>query len=298
MKLGVLPRFHESVITDADWIQRFGALCEEVGVESVWAVEHVLVAEDYEPRYSYSPTGRMPGAPGTVMPDPLEWLTYLAAVTSSVRLGTAVVVIPLHPPVVLAKRVATLDALSGGRAILGVGVGWQIEEYRAVGVPYEERGARADDAIAALRACWSPDPVSFRGPFTEIPLASVLPKPAQGGALPIVIGGSTRVAARRAGRLGDGFFPYVCGPDEYADRVEVIRTTALEHGRDPDAIELTVWPGSYRHGSAFDLDLAKRYAELGVTRMVVAAHEAAGPSFDDLRRFLTDYREQILDQLV
>lgn len=294
MKLGVLPRFHASAITDPAWVERFAAVCEEVGVESVWAVEHVLVAEDYEPRYSYSPDGRMPGAPGTVMPDPLEWLAFFAACSETVRCATGVVVLPLHAPLVLAKRVATLDALSGGRVTLGVGLGWQVEEYRAVGVPYDERGARADEAIAALRACWGPDPVSFTGPFTAIPPASVLPKPVQGDALPIVIGGSTDFAARRAGRAGDGFFPYVCGPEEYAARVEVIRTTAREHGRDPDAIELTVWPGSYRYGSAFDLDLARAYAELGVTRFVVAAQEAPGDGFDDLRRFLSDYREQVL----
>ena len=297
MKLGVLPRFHQSSITDPAWIHGFAAVCEDVGVESVWAVEHVLVAEDYEPRYSYSADGRMPGAPGTVMPDPLEWLAYLAACTSTVRLATGVIVLPLHPPLVLAKRVATLDALSGGRVTLGVGVGWQIEEYRAVGVPYEERGARADEAIGALRACWGPDPVAFTGPFTTVPPASVLPKPVQGNSLPVVIGGSSPAAARRAGRLGDGFFPYVCGPDDYSERVEEIRRTAVEHGRDPDAIELTVWPGSYRYGSAFDFDLAKRYADLGVTRFVVAAQEAPGDSFDDLRRFLADYQDQVLSCL-
>jgi len=297
VKLGVLPRFHESAITDPAWVAGFAAVCEEAGVESVWAVEHVLVARDYEPRYSYSADGRMPGAPGTVMPDPLEWLAYFAAASETVRCATGVVVLPLHAPLVLAKRVATLDALSDGRVTLGVGLGWQIEEYRAVGVPYEERGARADDAIGALRACWAPDPVSYAGRFTTIPPASVLPKPVQGAAVPIVIGGSTEFAARRAGRLGDGFFPYVCGPEEYAARVDTIRATARDHGRDPDAIELTVWPGSYRYGSAFDLDLARAYADLGVTRFVVSAQEAPGDSFDDLRRFLGDYREQVLDRL-
>ena len=297
MKLGVLPRFHESVITDADWVRAFGALCEEVGVESVWSVEHLLVAVDYEPRYSYSADGRMPGAPGTVMPDPLEWLAYFAACTSTVKLGTSVVVIPLHAPLVLAKRVATLDALSGGRVIFGVGLGWQVEEYQGVGVPYEERGARADEAIEVFRALWADDPVSFTGPFTRVAPSSVLPKPAQGAGLPVVVGGSTPAAARRAGRLGDGFFPYVISPEDFAARIEEIRATAVEHGRDPDAIELTVWQGSYKPGGAFDLDLAKQYADLGVTRFVVSAQEGGGTTFDDARRFLNDYREQILDRL-
>jgi len=198
---------------------------------------------------------------------------------------------------VLAKRVATLDALSGGRVLFGVGVGWQVEEYQGVGVPYEERGPRADEAIEICRALWADDPVSFAGPFTRIPPSSVLPKPVQGASLPIVVGGSTRAAARRAGRLGDGFFPYVISPEDFAARIEEIRTTAVEHRRDPDAIELTVWQGSYKPGSAFDLDLAKQYAELGVTRFVVSVQEAGGTSFDDTRRFLSDYREQILDRL-
>jgi probable F420-dependent oxidoreductase len=297
MKLAVLPRFHESVITDATWVRDFAALCEDLGVESVWAVEHVLVAENYEPRYSYSPSGQMPATPGTVMPDPLDWLAYFAACTSTVNLGTGVVVIPLHAPLVLAKRVATLDSLSGGRVILGVGLGWQIEEYAAVGVPYEERGARADECIDALRALWADDPVSFTGPFTRIPPSSVLPKPVRGAQLPVVVGGSTRAAARRAGQRGDGFFPYVISPADFADRIDVIQRTAREHGRDPDAIELTVWPGSFKPGGAFDLDLAKQYADLGVSRFLVSVQEAGSNAFDDVRTFLGDYREQILDRL-
>ena len=115
VSLGVLPHMHESVVTDARWITQFAQAMDEEGVESIWTVEHVVVANNYEPRYSYSESGRMPGAPGVVMPDPLEMLAFMASVTERVRLGTGVVVLPLHPPAVMAKRVATLDALSGGR---------------------------------------------------------------------------------------------------------------------------------------------------------------------------------------
>ena len=125
-------------------------------MESIWTVEHVVVANNYEPRYSYSESGRMPGAPGVVMPDPLEMLAFMASVTERVRLGTGVVVLPLHPPAVMAKRVATLDALSGGRVILGVGSGWQIEEYTACGVPYEGRGDRLDECIVPCGSCGPP----------------------------------------------------------------------------------------------------------------------------------------------
>ena len=184
MKLGVLPRFTRDHIVDPDWVLGFGAVCEEAGVESVWAVEHVVVAQEYEPRYPYSASGRMPGNPETVMPDPLEWLAFLAAGTSTVRLGTSVVVLTLHSPAVVAKRVATMDALSRGRMMLGVGIGWQVEEYAAVGVPYSERGARLDEYIDALRALWRDEYASFDGRFVRFDRVSSLPKPVQPGGVP------------------------------------------------------------------------------------------------------------------
>jgi alkanesulfonate monooxygenase SsuD/methylene tetrahydromethanopterin reductase-like flavin-dependent oxidoreductase (luciferase family) len=119
LTLGVLPVFKAGYIDDPGWTRSFVEMLEVEGVESVWAVEHVVVAEDYEPRYSYSASGRMGGAPDTVMPDPLEWLSFVAACTEGLRLGTAVVVLPLHPPAVMAKRAATLDRMSNGRFLLG-----------------------------------------------------------------------------------------------------------------------------------------------------------------------------------
>ncbi|HZP27511.1 MAG TPA: LLM class F420-dependent oxidoreductase [Acidimicrobiia bacterium] len=297
MKLGVLPRFTRDVIVDPGWVTGFGALCEEMGVESVWGVEHVLVAQDYEPRYPYSADGRMPGNPETVMPDPLEWLAFFAASSETVRLGTSVLVLTLHSPVVIAKRVATLDALSRGRMMLGVGIGWQVEEFAAVGVPYTQRGPRLDEYIDALRALWCEEFASFDGRFVRFDRVSSLPKPAHPGGVPIVIGGSSEAAARRAGTRGDGFFPYVVSPDDFAARVADVRAAAVAAGRDPGAVELTVWPTSWRPGAALDVDLARRYADGGADRLVVSAQEAGGPALDDLRRFLGDYRERVLDRL-
>jgi probable F420-dependent oxidoreductase len=297
VKLGVLPRFTRDSIVDPEWVTGFGAVCEEMGVESVWAVEHVIVAEDYEPRYPYSADGRMPGNPETVMPDPLEWLAYLAASTSTVRLGTSVLVLTLHSPVVVAKRVATIDALSGGRMELGVGIGWQVEEYAAVGVPYSQRGPRLDEYIDALRVLWRDDHASYDGRFVSFERVASLPKPVQAGGVPIVVGGSSEAAARRAGRHGDGFFPYVISPDDFAARAADVRAAAVEAGRDPGVVELSVWPTSWKPGAALDLDLARSYAEAGASRLVVSAQEAGGRSLDELRRFLGDYRDQVLDRL-
>ena len=179
MKLGIMPAFDRNTITDPDWVVAFLELAEEGGCDSVWAVEHVIVAEDYEPLYPYSPDGSMPGPPDTAMPDPLEWLSFAAAVTKTLLLGTSVVVASQHSAAILAKRVATLDGLSKGRVRLGVGLGWQKEEYAAIGVPYERRGARLDECIEAMRALWQDGPASYDGDFVAFSKVHSVPKPVQ-----------------------------------------------------------------------------------------------------------------------
>lgn len=299
MKFGILPAFVRGKITDPDWCAEFLEIIEAEGCESVWTVEHVIVAEEYEPLYPYSEDGRMPGGAeqGTVMPDPLEWLSFAAGLTHNLLLGTSVVVASQHSAAILAKRVATLDALSGGRVRLGVGLGWQKEEYAAIGVPYSDRGRRLDECIEAMRALWAPGPATYRGKYVSFDRVHCDTKPAQEAGVPILIGGSSEAAARRAGRLGDGFFPYVISPDDLALRVRDIEVAADEIGRDARAIGVTVWPGSYQYGCALDLDMAKRYVDAGVTRLVISAQEAAGPELDDIRRFVADYRDQIAAKL-
>ena len=299
IKLGVMPAFKAGVITDPRWCHEFAEMVEAEGVESIWTVEHVVVAKDYEPRYSYSESGRMPGAPGsgTVMPDPLETLAFFAACTERVRLGTAVLVLTLHQPAVVAKRVATIDNLSGGRVSLGVGSGWQIEEYRACGVPYEGRGRRLDEAIVALRELWQPGYRTHQGEFFEFVDCESLPGPVQSGGPPIIIGGSTEIAARRAGRLGDGFYPYVISPEDLAKRIETIHRTAREHGRDPDAIEITVWPGSWKPGSTLDLDVVRRFTEVGAHRMTMSAQESGATEVAQIRDLVRRVQDEIISKL-
>jgi probable F420-dependent oxidoreductase len=292
-----MPAFKAGVITDRRWLHEFAEMIEAEGVESVWTVEHVVVAKDYEPRYSYSASGRMPGAPGTVMPDPLELLAFFASCTERVRLGTAVLVLTLHQPAVVAKRVATIDQISGGRVNLGVGSGWQIEEYRACGVPYEGRGQRLDEAIVALRELWQPGYRTHRGPCFEFVDCESLPQPAQPGGPPIVIGGSTEIAARRAGRLGDGFYPYVISPEDLAKRIETIRATARLHGRDPDAVEITVWPGSWKPGSTLDLATVRRFTEVGAHRLNMSAQESGATDVNEIRDLVRRVQDEIISNL-
>ncbi len=239
---------------------------EAGGVESLWTVEHTIVPAGYQSTYPYSPTGRMPGPEDSDIPDPLIWLTYVAASTSTIRLGTGILILPQRNPIVLAKEVATLDRLSGGRVELGIGVGWLEEEFDAIGVSFADRGKRTDDYVAALRALWTQDEATHHGTHSSFDKAISRPRPTQ-SSVPIVVGGPSKAAARRAGRLGDGFFPGRGSHEDLKALIDVMRATAVEHGRDPDAIEITAG-GNGALGSGA-LDEVKALGDLGVSRVII-----------------------------
>ncbi len=257
---------------------------EAAGFESLWTVEHVIYPEGYESTYPYDSSGRMVMDASTPLPDPLLWLAFVAAATEHLRLATGILILPQRNPVVLAKEVATLDHLSGGRVELGIGVGWLEEEFDALGVPYERRGARTDDYIAAMRALWDGDHATHHGEFASFDDISCNPKPVN-GRVPIHIGGHTRVAAERAGRLGDGFFP---ARGDIGELVDIVRQTAAAAGRDPSAIEV-----SYGNAEALGdgaVDAVAELAELGVDRVIV-------PSFvflRDTKASLAAYGERVI----
>jgi probable F420-dependent oxidoreductase len=240
---------------------------EAAGFESLWTVEHVVVPARYESRYPYSPTGKMgSGLEDFPLPDPLIWLAYVASATRTIKLGTAILILPQRNPVVTAKAVATLDYLAGGdRVLLGVGVGWLAEEFATLGVPFEDRGARTDEYVAAMRALWSQERASFRGRFVSFDEVFCRPRPA-GGRIPIVVGGDTPAAARRAGRLGDGYFPARGAPVALFDEM---RRAAEAAGRDPADVELTV-------SAPAEPAEIEALARLGVTRVAVPVSSGAG----------------------
>ncbi len=239
---------------------------EEAGFESAWTVEHTVVPAGYQSAYPYSADGKMAGgAEDFPLPDPLIWLAYVAAATWRIRLATGILILPQHNPVITAKQVATLDHLSDGRVMLGIGVGWLREEFDAIGAPFDDRGRRTDEYIGAMRALWTEDRPSFHGEFVNFEAAYCRPKPPN-GPVPVIVGGHSRAAARRAGRLGDGFFPARGAP---ADLIALARQTALEHDRDPDALEITA-------SLPDDLDMLGEYAAVGVRRVLVPVSPISG----------------------
>ncbi len=239
---------------------------EEAGFESAWTIEHTVVPADYASPYPYSPDGKMAGGVDDLpLPDPLMWMAFVAGTTSRIRLGTAILILPQHNPVITAKQVATLDHLSGGRIELGIGVGWMREEFDAIGASFDDRGPRTDEYVAAMRELWTAERPTFHGRFVDFDAAYCRPQPAQ-GSVPIIIGGDSKVAARRAGRIGDGYFPARGAP---ADLFDLARRTAEAHGRDPDAIEFTA-------AVPDDLETIPALAALGVTRVAVPVSSVAG----------------------
>jgi probable F420-dependent oxidoreductase len=265
MKFGIVFA-NTGPFTDADAAIELARAAESSGFESLWTVEHTVVPAGYESTYPYDRSGRMPGSDDAPIPDPLVWLSFLASVTTTLQLATGILIQPQRNPVVLAKEVATLDHLSGGRVQLGVGVGWLEEEFDAIGVPFAERGRRTDDGIAAMRALWSQDQATYQGEFTSFTDCICRPRPVA-GSVPIHIGGHTEVAARRAGRIGDGFFPASGSHEKLAGLFALVRETAEAEGRDPAAVELTCGGnGVFGPGA---LDEVAALAGLGVDRVVV-----------------------------
>ena len=273
MLFGLLPPYRSGVTADPVWMTRFVRHAEACGFESVYTVEHVVVPGRYDEAYPYSDSGRMPLAVDCPIPDPLDLLAFLAARTERIRLGTGVMVVPHHHPLILAKRLATIDVLSGGRMLLGAGVGWMREELESTGVDFSRRGARLDETLEAMRALWALKPyapgagargASFHGEFFDFDDVWSEPRPVRPGGVPIHIGGHSEAAARRCGRLGDGFHPLGLDDDELVQRWELARRTAEEHGRDPEALELSVTVGL----GSVDPAAVERFAALGVHRIV------------------------------
>lgn len=279
--------FANLIFPDPERAELVAKTAEQVGFESMFCIEHVVVPTDYTSVYPYAPDGKLPGGPGIVLPDPLIWMTYAAAVTRTIRFMTGVMILPQRNPLVLAKEVATLDYLSKGRVELGIGVGWLREEFDALGVPFEGRGKRADEYIHAMRALWTSDDAAYSGSTVQFQGINSNPKPVH-GQVPIIVGGHSHAAARRAGRLGDGYFPAIGRQVDLPELFDVAKAAAVEHGRDPNT--LAFYAGC---PDIFGEDPTGAVAErqaMGVTKIAIPGAQFA----DDPVRQIEAFAERVL----
>ncbi|MEM9622725.1 MAG: LLM class F420-dependent oxidoreductase [Pseudomonadota bacterium] len=251
-----------------DGALQLATAAEQAGFESLWTGEHIVVPSNIASTYPYSRDGKMAGGGQIPMAEPFVWHAWVAAHTTTLRLATGVLVLPQRQPLLVAKQAATLAVLCDGRFSLGLGVGWLREEFDALGADFEDRAARHDEYVTAMRSLWANDAASFAGEHIAFEEVALCPRP-PGNTVPIVVGGHTPAAARRAGRVGDGFFPAKGTPEFVGQLFDLARSTAEASGRDPSALELSVYePGVLDPARAESL--IQQWAGVGASRIIVS----------------------------
>lgn len=280
MKVGLA--FASSIGIDGGAALEICQRAEAAGFESVWGGEHVLIPDAIASKYPYTEDGKIPAEPDTPIPDPLIWLAFAAAAAPTLRLGTCILIVPQRNPLVLAKELATLDQLSGGRVELGLGIGWMKEEFDALGVEWARRGARNDEYIAAMRALWEGPHAEFHGEFVDFDPVTCSPRPVN-GSIPVLVGGDTDAAINRAVRLADGYFPGEGDFERLSTLIGRLRSAAETADRDPNSIEINAMFGMQMTDPAAGVEQMR---ELGVGRIMVPAFFFAGPGgLDRLSEF-------------
>lgn len=264
MKLGLYGLIRGSGV-DPETVARRARSAERAGFESVWVGDHIALPPDRGGE--------------RLRLEVVTALSYVAGVTERIRLGFGVIVLPQRQPVLLAKQLATVDVLSGGRVLVGIGVGYVEPELQALGASLADRGARTDEYLAVLRALWTGQPVSFDGRFVSFPEVVQLPPPRQQPHPPIVVGGHSPAAMRRAVRAGHGWYGVYLGVDETADMLARLRevTAGVDRPAELGELEITVTPPG-----PVDLDTARQYADLGVHRLLIQSADVDGSDLDTL----------------
>ncbi|CAM2848166.1 LLM class F420-dependent oxidoreductase [Mycobacterium intermedium] len=245
-------------------IDAVASAADDIGFATLWAGEHVVMVDRPESRYPYSDDGVIAVPAQADWLDPMIALGFAAAASSRISIATGVLLLPEHSPVTVAKQAASLDRLSGGRLTLGVGVGWSREEFDALGVPFERRGARTAEYVDAMRVLWRDDVASFAGEFVNFDSIRVNPKPVRDRRIPVVVGGNSDAALRRVARWGDGWYGFnLDGVAEARDRLGALGRLCAESGRDRRELRVAVALVSPR------VDDVAALAELGVDELVL-----------------------------
>ena len=265
---------------------------DELGFESIWVPEHLVFPTKVTSQYPYNPEAGPP-LPTTPLFDPLIALTYVAAVTSRVQLGTGVYILPLRHPIITARAVASLDVLSQGRVLLGIGVGWLKEELEAVDSDFENRGPRTDEIVEVMRRLWTEPTVAHDGKFYSFPEVGFEPKPVR-SPVPILVGGETGPALRRAARIGDGWFGMGHTPDKVRDRVRHLQSLREDAGRGGEPLEITV-----QCAVPPTVENFRKYEDAGVDRVTLSARSFAtkGRTVESSVAGLEEFAGEVLSKL-
>jgi len=251
--------------TNPQWLRTAAITAERLGFATIWAPEHVVLVEEYTSRYPYSTGGELPGPANAAIADPFPILAFVAACTSKIRLATGICIVPEHNPVVLAKTVATVDRLSGGRCILGAGIGWLAEEFQALGIPFERRAQRTRECIEAMRKLWTQERSSYHGEFVNFTNAFSNPKPANARGVPVWFGGESGPALRRVAEYGDGWVGFKLSPDGAAAKIRRIEELLKTCGRKRSDVYLAVSP----YTDPIRPDDLKRYRDAGAEEVAL-----------------------------
>jgi probable F420-dependent oxidoreductase len=286
MKFGVMFA-NVGPFGQAEGLTHLAQTAERVGFESLWTVEHVVVPKGYQSPYPYAQNGKMPGPEESPIPDPLVWLSYAAAVTKKIRLATGILILPQRHPVYVAKEVATLDQLSGGRVLFGVGGGWNKPEMENHGTAYATRFAKLEEQLRALKTIWSEDEAEFHGAHVDFDPLWCWPKPVTRPHPPIYLGGETDHTLRRIVRLADGWLPRVRDPELVLSGIGRLRAFAREAGRAEDSIAITAFAPPPKK------DALTPFRDLGAERAILALPD--GNADDTLRRL--DRYAELLPEL-
>jgi len=271
----------------APYLHALAAGADWRGFHSLWAAEHAVLFDDYASRYPYAADGRIPIRADSGPLDPFDTLAFFAAASRSIRLGTGVCLVPQRNPVYTAKEVASVDWLSNGRVDFGVGVGWLAEEFQALGVPFERRGARCRAYLDVMKRLWSDAVSAYDGEFYTLPTCRQYPKPVQRPHPPIWFGGESAPALRRVADLGQGWFGFNLGPDAARERIAVLDRLLAARGRARGELEIAVSPPAR---APLDRDVLERYRDAGVGQVIVVLRavrrEALLGTLDTLARTL------------
>jgi len=263
MKIGTFSTFMSPICTP-EVIGDIGRRAEDIGLDSIWMGEHVVLFDKTETPYPGSADGKLPVPEGGGMLDTVATFGYLAACTTTLRFGTGITLLPQRNPVYTAKEVTTLDWLTGGRIDFGIGVGWCREEVEACGYDFNTRGRRCDEILEMMQQLWTEPLAEFHGEFYDLAPCRMDPKPVQKPHIPIIVGGHSPAGFKRAAKYGAGWYGFQLDLENTASVITALDAALGEEGRSRDDFELIITP-PYR----VSIDMVKGYADLGVDRLIV-----------------------------